>query len=165
MEVNFFLSQFWLFSASIKSNSYKVQFWGEKKDWYVLRFASLCITILTKRHCTLSPKFSYALFSFFPYSPSFPIKMLATDAKTQKIEPDPNFLWRMKFSDAVCNVIDTTWGRIYFLTSENFRRKFRTQCAITFTVIKVTKTVLQDINSQFWDKVRIASLYHAILTL
>ncbi len=27
----------------------------------------------------------------FPYSSSFPIKMHATDAKTQKIEPDPNF--------------------------------------------------------------------------
>ncbi len=29
-------------------------------------------------------------FSVFPYSSSFPIKMHATDAKTQKIEPDPN---------------------------------------------------------------------------
>ncbi len=30
-------------------------------------------------------------FSVFSYYPSFPIKMHATDAKTQKIEPDPNF--------------------------------------------------------------------------
>ncbi len=28
-------------------------------------------------------------FHFFSYSPSFPIKMHAADAKTQKIEPDP----------------------------------------------------------------------------
>ncbi len=27
----------------------------------------------------------------FPYSSSFPIKIHATDAKMQKIEPDPNF--------------------------------------------------------------------------
>ncbi len=41
-------------------------------------------------------------FSVFSYSSSFPIKMNATDAKTQKIEPDPNFLWRTKVSEAVC---------------------------------------------------------------
>ncbi len=31
------------------------------------------------------------VFQFFSYSPSFPIKMHATDAKTQKIDPDLNF--------------------------------------------------------------------------
>ncbi len=31
------------------------------------------------------------VFLFFSYSSSFPIKMLVTDVKTQKIEPDPNF--------------------------------------------------------------------------
>ncbi len=41
-------------------------------------------------------------FLLFSYSSSFPIKMLATDAKTQKIEPDPNFLRRTKVSEAVC---------------------------------------------------------------
>ncbi len=40
----------------------------------------------SKGPCTQSVKFSYA---FFSYS-SFPIKMLAMDAKTQKIEPDLN---------------------------------------------------------------------------
>ncbi len=68
-------------------------------------------------------------FSVFSYSSSFPIKTHATDAKTQKIEPDPNFFWRTKVSEAVCKCIDTTWGRIYFLKCENFGRKFRTQCA------------------------------------
>ncbi len=43
------------------------------------------------------------VFLFFSYSSSFPIKMLATDPKPQKIEPDPNFfLWRMNVSEAVC---------------------------------------------------------------
>ncbi len=43
-------------------------------------------------------------FSVFSYSSSFPIKMHATDAKTQKIEPDPNF----------------------FLTDESFRGSVQT---------------------------------------
>ncbi len=43
---------------------------------------------VTKGPCTRSTKFSNALFSGFFYSSSFPIKILATDAKTQKIEPD-----------------------------------------------------------------------------
>ncbi len=34
--------------------------------------------------------------------------MNATDAKMQKIEPDPNVLWRTNVSEAVCK------GRIYF---------------------------------------------------
>ncbi len=33
--------------------------------------------------------FRMRFFIFFSYSSSFPIKMLATDAKTAKIEPDP----------------------------------------------------------------------------
>ncbi len=70
-------------------------------------------------HCTTSPKFSPA---FFPYSPSFPIQMHATDAKTPKIEPDLNILWQTKVSEAVSvSMIDTTWARIYHLTCENFR--------------------------------------------
>ncbi len=43
----------------------------------------------TKGHYTLNPKFSR---TFFSYSSSFPIKMFAMNAKTQKIEPDPNFV-------------------------------------------------------------------------
>ncbi len=40
---------------------------------------------------------------FFLYSSSFPNKMLATDAKTQKIEPDPIFFFiTTKASEAVC---------------------------------------------------------------
>ncbi len=43
--------------------------------------------------CTRSPKFLYVIFFLllFLYSSSFPIKMLATNAKMQKIETDPNF--------------------------------------------------------------------------
>ncbi len=35
--------------------------------------------------------FRMSFLGFFSYSLSFPIKMLVTDAKMQKIEPDPNF--------------------------------------------------------------------------
>ncbi len=42
-----------------------------------------------KGHCTLSPKCSYAFLR--GEGVSFPIKILVTDVKTQKIEPDPNF--------------------------------------------------------------------------
>ncbi len=59
-----------------------------------------------KGPCTPSPKFWYVfIFYFFSDSSSFPIKMLATGAKTQKIEPGPiifYFLWRTEFSEAVC---------------------------------------------------------------
>ncbi len=47
------------------------------------------------------------------FSSPFPIKMLATDAKMQKIESHPNFFydgWR--FQRQCGNVIDTTLGRI-----------------------------------------------------
>ncbi len=37
-----------------------------------------------------------------------------------------------KFRRQWVNVFDTTWGLIYFLTCENFGRKFQTQCAETF---------------------------------
>ncbi len=41
----------------------------------------------------------------FSYSSSFPIKMHATDAKTQKIKPDPNFFYEgRKVSEAVCKL-------------------------------------------------------------
>ncbi len=52
--------------------------------------------------CLLYRSLHTVRFSVFSYSPSFPIKMHATDAKTQKIEPDPIFFWRTKVSEAVC---------------------------------------------------------------
>ncbi len=60
-------------------------------------------------------------FSIFPYSSSFPIKMHATDAKTQKTWTWSEFFYDgRKFRRRCVNVIDTTWGHIYFLTCENF---------------------------------------------
>ncbi len=53
--------------------------------------------------------------------------MHATDVKTQIIKTDPNFFDGRKFRRQCANVIDTTWGRIYFLTCENVGRKFRTK--------------------------------------
>ncbi len=62
-------------------------------------------------------------FSVFSYSSSFPIKTHATDAKTQKIEPDPNFFWRTKVSEAVCKC-DWHNVRSYLFFKV---RKFRTK--------------------------------------
>ncbi len=62
--------------------------------------------MLIKGHCTQSLKWD---FHFFSYSPSFPIKMHAADAKTQKIEPDPQKKFdRRNFRRQCVNVIDTT---------------------------------------------------------
>ncbi len=68
-------------------------------------------------------------------------KMLATDAKNakkkkKKIEPDPNFFYDgRKFRRQCVNVIDITWGRIYFSTCENFGRKIQTPCAMALLKI------------------------------
>ncbi len=43
------------------------------------------------------------------------------------------FFWRTKVSEP-WNVIDITWGRIYFFTWI-FGRKFQTQCAMTFRFV------------------------------
>ncbi len=74
---------------------------------------------------TLSPTFSYAF--LFSYSSSFPIKMLVTDAKTHKIEPDPNFLMTDEVSEAVCK---HDWHNVRSYLFFNMR-KTRTQCAMT----------------------------------
>ncbi len=48
-------------------------------------------------------------------------KCLPQMQKIQKIEPDPNFFYdEWKFLRQCVNVIDTIWGRIYFLTCGNF---------------------------------------------
>ncbi len=73
----------------------------------------------------------------FSYSSSFPIKMLVMDAKTQKIEPDPNFFYDgRKFWRQYVNVIETTWGRIYFLTCENFGHSVQWHLILIFAKFK-----------------------------
>ncbi len=59
-------------------------------------------------------------FSFFSYSSSFPIKI--NGCENQKSNLIQIFLFRRQC--VYMNV--TTWGRIYFSTCENFRRKFQT---------------------------------------
>ncbi len=80
-------------------------------------------------------------FFFLPYSSTFPIKIHATDAKTQKIEPDPIFLWWTKISGAVCK---PDWHNVrsclFF-----YMQKFRIQCAMTFRPIKRLKVWIYDI--------------------
>ncbi len=64
-----------------------------------------------------------------------PLKMLATDAKNGKNLTRSGFFYDgQKFWRQCVNVIDITWGRIYFSTYENFGWKFRTQCAMTLNV-------------------------------
>ncbi len=67
-----------------------------------------------------------------------PLKMLATDAKNAKDRTRSDFFYDgRKFWRQCVNVIDVTWGRIYFSTCENFGRKFWTQCAMAFIGINV----------------------------
>ncbi len=50
-----------------------------------------------------------------------PLKMLATDAKNAKNRTRSKFFYDgRKFRRQCANVIDITWGRIYFSTCENF---------------------------------------------
>ncbi len=59
--------------------------------------------------------------------------MLATDVKMQKIEPDPNFLWQTKVSEAVCK---RDWQReVVFIFNV---QKFQT---------KISDSVCNDLNS------------------
>ncbi len=53
--------------------------------------------------------------------------MLATDAKTQKIKPDPNFLWRTEVSEAVRKRDWHTASYLFF----NVRKL---TCEMTFTL-------------------------------
>ncbi len=57
-----------------------------------------------------------------------PLKMLATDAKN--LTRSEFFYDGRKFRRQCANVIDITWGRIYFSMCEHFGRKIRTQCAM-----------------------------------
>ncbi len=69
-------------------------------------------------------------FYFFIFVILSYIKMLPTDAKTQKIKPDQIFFfWRMKVSEAVCK---RDWLNVRSYLFFNVW-KFRTQCAMTLT--------------------------------
>ncbi len=62
-------------------------------------------------------------------------KCLPRMRKTQKNRTRYNFFYDgRKFQRQCANVIDITWGRIYFSTCENFRRKIWTQCAMALTL-------------------------------
>ncbi len=91
-----------------------VEFWIECYDWprvHVLRQCLLNLYMLNNRHPVRPLTLNFYVFIlFFSDLSSFPIKMLATDAKMQKIEPDPIFFFydRRKFRRQCVNVIDTT---------------------------------------------------------
>ncbi len=69
---------------------------------------TLILTLKVIAHWVRNVRMRFSIFSYFT---SFSIQMHATDAKTQKIEPDPNFFMMMsylffnvqKVSDSVYN--------------------------------------------------------------
>ncbi len=70
----------------------------------------------------------------FSYSSSFPIKMLATDAKTQKIKPGPFFYDWQTFPRQCVNVIDNV--RSYpFFNVRTFRMNICTDCTLCLPLI------------------------------
>ncbi len=72
-----------------------------------------------------------------------PLKMLATDAKNAKNRTRSELFYNgQKFRRQCVNVIDIAWGRIYFSTCENFRRKFRTQCAMALSVLRNSHEII-----------------------
>ncbi len=74
--------------------------WAKLDFKLVLSLFSLLTTVLKDiAHWVRNFRMRISVFS---YSSSFPIKMNATDAKTQKIEPDLIFLWQTKVLDVVC---------------------------------------------------------------
>ncbi len=63
-----------------------------------------------------------------------PLKMLATDAKNAKNQTRSEIFYDgQNFRRQCVNVIDRTWGQIYFSTYEHFGLKFRTRCAMTLS--------------------------------
>ncbi len=86
----------------------------------------------TEGHCTPSPKFSHA---FFLIPHPFLSKCMQQMRKCRKSNLIRIFFYGRKFRRQCANVIDTTWGRIYFLTCKKFIRNFRTQCAETFRLL------------------------------
>ncbi len=58
--------------------------------------------------------------------------MHATDAKTQKIKPDPIFFDGRKFRRQCANVIDNVRSYLFF-NVQKFGQKFQTRCAETLT--------------------------------
>jgi len=71
------------------------------------------------------------------------LKMCATDAKNAENRTWSEFFYDgRKFRRQCVNVIDTMWGRIYFLTCENFGREFRTQCAKTLKLFTISVKLL-----------------------
>ncbi len=86
-----------------------------------------------KGPCTLSPKLSYFIFFIFV--------ILSYQNACYGCENTGNQTWSdffydgRKFQRQWVNVIDTTWGRIYFSTCENFGQKFLTKFHLTKSVL------------------------------
>ncbi len=67
----------------------------------------------------------------YKYGGSELSKNVCHDAKNWKNQTRSDFFYDWQKCRRQCvNVIDRTWGCIYFSTCEHFGRKFRTQCAM-----------------------------------
>ncbi len=117
----------------------------------------------SKGHCTLSPKFSHA---FFRILHPFLSKCIQRMQKRRESNLIQKIFDGQKFRRQCANVIDTTWGRIYFLTCENFGWKFRTQCAETLThEVRTTEDASPKFNTWYWEMRAYLTLCHQTIWL
>ncbi len=111
-----------------------VEFWIECYDWprvHVLRQCLLNLYMLKPvRPLTLSLKFLCFFFFFRFVILSYQNACYGCENAENGTWSDFYFLRQTKVSEAVCKR-DWHNSHIYFLTCENFRREFRTQCAKT----------------------------------
>ncbi len=128
--------------------------------WYSDFFRLLYLN-QSKGHCTLSLKFPHA---FFRITHPFLSKCMLRMRKRSKSNLFRIFYDGRKFRRQCVNLIDTTWGRIYFLTCENFglrvQRPFRVSkfcCKGYFT--KVMLLLTHVVIPRFGIDLLVTSLY------
>ncbi len=91
--------------------------WGNCKCLFIWRTAAIRLWACYAAKRALRPKFSHA---FFLIPHPFLSKYMQRKWKRWKSNLIRIFFDGRKFRRQCANVIDTTWGRIYFLTCENF---------------------------------------------
>ncbi len=84
-------------------------------------------------HCTLSPKFSHAIFNFFHIPiPSYQNACYGCE-NAENLTWDKKNLTVKSFGSSVQTWLTILTGHIYFFTCKKIGQKFRTQCADTLT--------------------------------
>ncbi len=90
------------------------------------------VSILDLRSLHTESEIVACVFHFFRIRIPFLSKCMRM-WKRRKIEPDPNLFWRTKVSEALCK---RDWHNVRSYLFFNVRN-FRTQCAMTFNIIKL----------------------------